>query len=489
MWKVDGSAWFILQSWGARWLPGWLEPVFVAGYVSLFFFLCAAPRNAVRHNLAALFPSDGRIRLTLRAWLVFLRFGATATEAMQCRLGRNLVDWEISGRVHFEEIVASPTGCILLTAHMGSSDVAATAFAGRFPRRLTAVRAPVRHASTQREMHRQLVANASSTFEVIYNAHEFVGVELVQRLAAGEAVALQGDRVLFDVASMEVVRNGLGLILPKGPFALALATGVPIFPLFVVRLGRRCYRVEVGAPFFCEGRREERAVAMKQAAAHWFDLLVAQARRHWDQWYIFEPALKRISSNLEETPVMLLPAEIVPESPDRCATSLAWLLLKLRPVAVSGDTNDDRRLVFRLLQSGQNAWENTLICLLVCGTIWALLTAFLCEIRGWSLIPALFAGIPGMVGCLHGAFFAGSVPVAAAGFLGLKSRDPSRWVGVLILAGITAAAFLSWIQGGGWLKLAASPWLGIFGLNVIATGIRTVSDLLETLAGKGPERS
>ncbi len=399
------------------------------------------------------------------------------------------MDWEISGRDHFEEIVASATGCILLTAHMGSSDVAATAFAGRFPRRLTAVRAPVRHASTQREMHRQLVANAASTFEVIYNAHEFVGVELVQRLAAGEAVALQGDRVLFDVASMEVVRNGLGLILPKGPFALALATGVPIYPLFVVRLGRRCYRVEVGAPFFCEGRREERAVAMRQAAVHWFDLLVAQARLHWDQWYVFEPALKRVSPNFEKTPVKAWPAETVPETPQRCATALAWLFLKLRPVAAPEQTNDDRRLVFRLLQTGQNAWENTLICLLVCGTIWALLTAFLWEIQRWSLIPALFAGIPGMLGCLHVAFFAGSVPVAAAAFLGLKSRDPSRWVGVLILVGITAAAVLSWVQGGCWLKLAASPWLGTIGLNVIATGIRTVSDLLETLAGKGPERS
>lgn len=186
---------------------------------------------------------------------------------------------------------------------------------------------------------------------------------------------------------------------------------------------------------------------------------------------------------------MVLSADTVPETPERCATALAWLLLKLRPVAAPEESSDDRRLVFRRLQPGQNALENTLICLLVCGTIWALLTAFLWEIRGWSLIPALFAGIPGMVGCLHLAFFACSVPVAAAAFLGLKSRDPSRWVGVLILANVTAAAFLSWVQGGCWLKLAASPWLGILGLNVIATGIRTVSNLLETLAGKGPERS
>ena len=59
-------------------------------------------------------------------------------------------------------------------------------------------------------------------------------------------MAVQGDRVIFDVSPMEVeVEPGLVMRLPKGPLFLARATGAPCFPLFIVRDGWRRYRVVV----------------------------------------------------------------------------------------------------------------------------------------------------------------------------------------------------------------------------------------------------
>ena len=76
-----------------------------------------------------------------------------------------------------------------------------------------------------------------------------LGVELARLLGEGNIVAVQGDRVMFDVSPMDVeVEPGLHMRLPKGPLFLARATRAPCYPLFITRDGWRRYRVTVHAP-------------------------------------------------------------------------------------------------------------------------------------------------------------------------------------------------------------------------------------------------
>ena len=111
-------------------------------------------------------------------------------------------------------------------------------------------------------------------------------------LAAGNIVAVQGDRVMFDVSPMDVeVEPGLMMRLPKGPLFLARATGAPCFPLFIVRDGWRRYRVlampEVQLPPRKRGVDDE-------AAKIWAATILGVVRKHWRQWYVFEPLLTRM---------------------------------------------------------------------------------------------------------------------------------------------------------------------------------------------------
>ena len=120
-----------------------------------------------------------------------------------------------------------------------------------------------------------------------------LGVELARLLGQGNIVAVQGDRVIFEVSPMDVeVEPGLQMRLPKGPLVLARATSAPSFPLFIVRDGWRKYRVIVQPQVELPPRRKG---PDEEAARIWAATILRVVRTHWRQWYVFEPLLTRKS--------------------------------------------------------------------------------------------------------------------------------------------------------------------------------------------------
>jgi lauroyl/myristoyl acyltransferase len=272
--------------------PWFLEPVLIAFWTTVFFAIAGSQRRGVKSNLRALFPGWSGLRVILGAWRVFFNFALTFVDARRCETGTGAVDWAVEGLASLEDLAKRKEGCIILTAHMGNYDLAAPMFASRFDRTLYTVRAPEREPETQMlreaEMRRREAANPN--FRTLYNQEgNLLGVELARLLGEGNIVAVQGDRVIFDVSPMEVeAEPGLAMRLPKGPLFLARATGAPCFPLFIVRDGWRRYRVivlpEVELPPRKRGADDE-------AAKVWANTILGVVRQHWDQWYVFEPLL------------------------------------------------------------------------------------------------------------------------------------------------------------------------------------------------------
>lgn len=275
-----------------RVMPWFLEPVLIAFWTSVFFGIAKSQRRGVRNNLRALFPHWSRMRTTLGAWRVFFNFALTYVDAQRCETGTGAVDWAVDGLACLEDLAKRKEGCIILTAHMGNYDLAAPMFASRFNRTLYTVRAPEREPETQvlreAEIRRREALNPN--FRTLYNQEgNLLGVELARLLNEGNIVAVQGDRVIFDVSPMVVqAEHGLAMRLPKGPLFLARATGAPCFPLFIVRDGWRRYRVivlpQVELPARKRGTDDE-------AAKIWANTILSVVRQHWDQWYVFEPLL------------------------------------------------------------------------------------------------------------------------------------------------------------------------------------------------------
>lgn len=277
-----------------RIVPWFLEPVLVAFWTFLFFLIAARQRRAVRANLGALFPAWGRARRLLGAWRVFWNFACTFVDAMRVETGTGSVDWSVNGTAFIGELNSRPEGCLILTVHMGNYDLAAPVFSSRFTRTLHTVRAPEREPETQRVREAELRRREQvhPGFRTHYNTGEnLLGVELAAFLRKGEIVAVQGDRVVFDVSPMEVeAAPGLWFRLPKGPLFLARATSAPVYPLFITRDGWRRYRVTVMPELTLPPRRRGDD---KEAAELWASTILGIARKHWNQWFVFEPLLRR----------------------------------------------------------------------------------------------------------------------------------------------------------------------------------------------------
>lgn len=275
-----------------RVMPWFLEPLLIAFWASVFFGIARSQRQAVAGNLRVLFPHWNRMRTTVGVWRVFRNFALTYVDAQRCETGTGAVDWAVEGLASLEGLAKRKEGCIILTAHMGNYDLAAPMFASRFNRTLYTVRAPEREPETQllreAEIRRREALNPN--FRTLYNQEgNLLGIELAKLLGEGNIVAVQGDRVIFDVSPMEVeAEPGLTMRLPKGPLFLARATGAPCFPLFIVRDGWRRYRVivlpEVELPPRKRGADDE-------AAKIWAATILNVVRQHWQQWYVFEPLL------------------------------------------------------------------------------------------------------------------------------------------------------------------------------------------------------
>lgn len=294
---VHGDYLSRLQSWVAGRCPFFVELILLAGYSALFFVLCGAARRAIVFNLGVILPGSTRWANWWRAYRVIWNFSESLTEASRVRAGEKVIEWEVEGDDHLEELRKSGAGAILLTAHMGNYDIAGRMFADAFFRRIHAVRAPERQPDVQELRRRELEGqSAPANLVVRYNQRNgMLGVDLARAIEDGEVVAIQGDRILFDVAAIEArFDEAFALRVPKGPFVLGAVTGCPIYPVFFVSSGYRRYRVIAGPPFACERRRgagQQECLAL--AADRWLAALRPVMRRFWNQWYVFEPAFVR----------------------------------------------------------------------------------------------------------------------------------------------------------------------------------------------------
>ena len=269
--------------------PIWVEPI-VHG-TSAFFFLMAGPvRRGVMLNLRAIIPGSNAATNFCRAWRVFWNFAWTIADAARYRHLRTLPDWEFVGLEYFEELCARPGGAIILTAHMGSYDLGAELFAETTDRRMVMVRAPeVDPATREYEESAQRDA-AVEGLKIDFNTKASdLAFDLLASVQNGDIVAIQGDRVTPGIASYPATLFGHRTEFPAGPFALAMAARVPIYPLFILRTGRRRYRLLTCRPIEVRRTSRHRDEDLQNAINAWSAQLEQVIREGWFQWFAFDP--------------------------------------------------------------------------------------------------------------------------------------------------------------------------------------------------------
>jgi phosphatidylinositol dimannoside acyltransferase len=289
---IRGVLWRQGLNWAVRNMPHFIEPSLLVFYSAFFFAVWPYGRRNVMRNLQSIFPDASTPMNLQRAFRIFVNFAWTIADTAQFESG-TCVDWELPDYQRLRAIQDSPGGAIILTAHMGNYDVGSHLFARKLGRSLVTVRAPEPDPDTE-EFAAGARQRAGSGVKVRYTTTPTsLAIELVQALQRGEMIAIQGDRVVGDAASIQTTLFGEAVRLPTGPFALAMATRVPIFPLFVARVGLRRYRVITHEPIHCAAAGRDRQAELDRAFAVWRDILESTVREYWFQWFAFDPFMEQ----------------------------------------------------------------------------------------------------------------------------------------------------------------------------------------------------
>lgn len=286
---VRGVSWRKGLDWAIANIPSFFHPPLIVFWTLFFFFFAGDSRRAVLSNVAAIFPGSGGAVNYLRAFRVFYNFAWTLTESAAYRLHKTRFDCELSGANIFDQLLAA-NGAILLTAHMGSYDLGAALFAEQFQREMRMVRAPEGDDASAQHVDLALKQAGAGSVKVDYSTEgSTLSLDLLNALRRGEIISIQGDRAVENVSSAETKLFGHKVSLPNGPFMLALISPAPIYPLFIVRIGYRKYRIVAHEPIICARTKRSRDEDVAEAMAKWSRVLEETITQQWAQWYAFTP--------------------------------------------------------------------------------------------------------------------------------------------------------------------------------------------------------
>ncbi len=274
-------------------VPFQLQPVLLSIWTAIFFLFARPARRAVVQNLAVVLPGSSRWMNHLRAFRTLLHYAQTIADGASYRVKRAEFDYEIEGAEFLEQLRVVQGG-IVLTAHMGNYDLGAALFAQKFQRELFMVRAPERDAEAGAHLSSFVQETGRGAVKIAYNqdgAH--IAFDLLNALRRGEVISIQGDRGIPGLSLVAGEMFGAPVDFPAGPFTLAQVTGVPIFPLFIVRRGYHRYRIIVRPPLRVERAGRSRDAALAAAAADWSRVLEEVIAQHWAHWFAFTPVFKK----------------------------------------------------------------------------------------------------------------------------------------------------------------------------------------------------
>jgi len=135
---------------------------------------------------------------------------------------------------------------------------------------------------------RQCVASVQGAHYTVHfqNGDPLQGMALAEALARGEIVAIQADRPRSGGRTVDATLFGRPFSLPAGPAALARTAGVPMLPVFAIRVRRRGVRIVFRPPIEVPrtaDRNTDFAIAMQRVAGE----IEAGIRRAPHQWFVF----------------------------------------------------------------------------------------------------------------------------------------------------------------------------------------------------------
>jgi len=247
-----------------------------------------AERAAARRNLRRVTGTTGRagLRLCYRLFHNFSRFIVAYGEMRDLSVddfhGR-LIEVQRTEKT-IRELLQERRGMILATMHLGQWDLGL--------KLLSRFDVPV-HVVMRSEDAREVTryADEARSWAGLRVHHSgdsrLLAVQLMMALKRGEVVAIQLDRpVGHNVMRMSFF--GASTDLPTGPVQLAMATGAPLLPVFVLLDRGNRFRLLALPPMrFDRGSAQDAEQATEAAMRRVVEVMESVVSRYPDQWFNF----------------------------------------------------------------------------------------------------------------------------------------------------------------------------------------------------------
>jgi lauroyl/myristoyl acyltransferase len=245
-------------------------------------------RAAIASNLAAVFPSDNaetlerRALTTLRSYALdtidFLR--ALSTPPAQ---RAQLFAMAAANRALFASLSEYGRGIILVTGHYGNWEIGSLLIRHALDTPLTIVAMTEASPEVNRIRRQIRTALGADTVEVRQSLD--TALQIRRRLADNHIVAILIDRH-YGRDRVPVTLFGRRAFFLRTPLVMAHATGAPILPCFIERIGAGRFEPRPATPIFVrtDRRRDE---AIGTAAQQIADALAERIALHPELWYHF----------------------------------------------------------------------------------------------------------------------------------------------------------------------------------------------------------
>jgi lauroyl/myristoyl acyltransferase len=174
-------------------------------------------------------------------------------------------------------------GAVLLTAHMGSFEVGLAALP-MDEKKIHVVFKRDRLAGFER-LRLQLRRTLNVTEAAIDDGMS-VWMRLREALLNDEVFAVQGDRVMPGQKGLPVTVCGGTILLPTGPFKLALAANSPVIPIFSTRDAQGRIVIHIHKAIDVAGDE----MGIERAVNEFGKILARTLEQYPEQWLVLEPA-------------------------------------------------------------------------------------------------------------------------------------------------------------------------------------------------------
>lgn len=249
------------------------------------FIVADQDRKYVMANLRTIFPEKNRAELRAIRRRMFRNFAKYLVDFF--RSPRNTPRYfaahvRVEGMQYYDEALARNKGVVVLTAHIGNWEMGGQVI-GRNGYDFWVVALPHRNPHVNRFFDGR---RENSGMKVIPFGK--AARLCLQLLKQNKLIALLGDRDFSNDRGIVADLFGKPTYLPKGPAALAIATGATIIPGFMVRNPDDTFTLKIQKPVEpLPGQKASNEADILEVIGRYKTVIEGFIREYPDQWFMF----------------------------------------------------------------------------------------------------------------------------------------------------------------------------------------------------------